>query len=65
MGSRRGGTAGASPQMVADGCWSPEQRGWGTGGRTGGQAVETLVWGWTQNVVNTVRPGDKETFWSV
>lgn len=51
--------------MVADGCWSPEQRGWGTGGRTGGRAVETLVWGWTQNVVNTVRPGDKETFWSV
>lgn len=65
MGSRRGGTAGASPQMVVDGCWSPEQRGWGTGGRTGGGAVETLVWGWTQNVVNTMRPGDKETFWSV
>lgn len=43
----------------------PEQRGWGTGGRTGGEAMETLVWGWTQNVVNTVRPGDKETFGSV
>ena len=64
MGLRAGPKDG-EPEGRDSRCWSPERRDWGTGGRTGGGAVETLIWGWTQNAASTVRPGDKETFWYV